>query len=64
MSSRLYTKRLYKKRPKQGPLAPARPKSFKSEASAQKWAKEQGLKKVKIEAIGKQGKKFKIRTRF
>ena len=64
MSSRLYTKRLYKKRPKQGPLAPERPKAFKSEASAQEWAKENGLKKFKIEAVGKLGNKFKIRTVF
>jgi hypothetical protein len=62
MSSRFYTKRLSKKRPKRGPKL-QKPNAFKSEASANAWAKKQGLKKFKVEAIAG-GKKFKIRTRF
>ena len=37
MSSRYYSKRQSKKRPKKGPNAPERPKAFKTEASANKW---------------------------
>ncbi|MBW2997470.1 hypothetical protein KY349_03985 [Candidatus Woesearchaeota archaeon] len=63
MSSRYYTKRQYKKRPKRGEKAPARPKAFKSEASAKAWATKHGKKGAKIEAIAG-GKKFKIRSKF
>lgn len=62
MSSRYYTKRQFKKRPKQGPLAPAKPRAFKSEASANEWAKKNGLKNFRVEAIA-EGRKFKIRAR-
>lgn len=63
MSSRYYTKRQSKKRPKQGPNAPARPRAFRSEASAKEWAKKQGLEKFRIDSIA-DGRKFKIRTVF
>ena len=62
MSSRYYTKRIFKKRPKQGENAPARPKAFKSEASANTWAKDNDLNKFKVEQIA--DKKFKIRNIF
>jgi hypothetical protein len=62
MSSRYFTKRLFKKRPKRGENAPPRPKAFRSEASAQKWAKDNSLKKFKVEQIA--DKKFKIRNVF
>ena len=39
-----------------------KPKAFKSEEKANLWAKEKGLKDFKVEAIGKTGKKFKIRN--
>lgn len=63
MSSRYYTKRQYKKRPKRGALAPERPKSFKSEVSAKAWAAKHGKKDAKIEAIAG-SRKFKIRNKF
>ncbi len=63
MSSRYYTKRLHKKRPKQGYKAPERPKAFRSEASAKEWAKKHGLEKFMVEPIA-DGRKFKIRTVF
>ena len=63
MSSRYYTKRQYKKRPKRGPKAPARPKAFRSEASAKAWAAKHGRKDAKIESIAG-GRKFKIRSKF
>ncbi|NQU78878.1 hypothetical protein HQ545_03860 [Candidatus Woesearchaeota archaeon] len=59
MSSRLYSNRLYKKRPKPGVKAPVRPKAFKSEESAKKWAEENQIQKFRVEAIT--DKKFKIR---
>ena len=63
MSSRYYTKRQYKKRPKKGEKAPSRPKAFKSEADAKEWAKRHNIKNFNIEPIAS-GKKFKIRARF
>jgi len=63
MSSRYYSKRIFKKRPKRGPKAPYRPKAFKSEEDAKEWAKKHKLKDFRIEAIAK-GNKFKIRTRL
>jgi hypothetical protein len=62
MSSRYFTKRIYKKRPKQGVRSPEKPKAFKSESSANDWAKTQGLKDFKVDQIA--DKKFKIRTCF
>jgi hypothetical protein len=63
MGSRYYSKRLQTKRPKPGPKAPDAPKSFRTEASAQEWAKKNKLKKFVVVAIA-DGKKFKVRTRF
>jgi len=62
MSSRYYTKRLVSKRPKKGVKAPYKPKAFKSEASANDWAKTNGLKDFSVEQIA--DKKFKIRQRL
>ncbi|MBW2965425.1 hypothetical protein KY363_08260 [Candidatus Woesearchaeota archaeon] len=62
MGSIYYTKRQSKKRPKRGAKAPEKPRAFKSEASANAWAKKQGLKKFTVVQIAE--KKFKIRTRF
>ncbi|MBN1544225.1 hypothetical protein JW898_02055 [Candidatus Woesearchaeota archaeon] len=63
MGSIYFTKRLLTKRPKPGPKAPEKPRAFRSEASAQDWAKKHGLKKFRVDAIAG-GRKFKIRTRF
>ena len=63
MSSRYYTKRQNKKRPKKGEKNPARPRAFKSEVSAKTWAEKHDMKNVKIVAIA-DGKKFKIRNKF
>ena len=60
MSNRYHSVRLHKKRPKKGPAAPDKPKAFKSEASAKKWAEEQGLTNFRVEAITET--KFKLRT--
>ncbi|MBW2971646.1 hypothetical protein KY359_01290 [Candidatus Woesearchaeota archaeon] len=62
MSSRYYTKRQNKKRPKKGATAPAKPRAFKSEASAKAWAEKNGLKKFIVVSVAEG--KFKIRTRF
>jgi hypothetical protein len=62
MGSRYFSKRLMKKRPKQGPLAPVKPKAFKTEASAEAWAKKNKVKKFRIEQIAEH--KFKLRTKF
>ncbi|HII71962.1 TPA: hypothetical protein HA265_04375 [Candidatus Woesearchaeota archaeon] len=61
MSNRYHTIRLHKKRPKKGPAAPVKPKAFKSEASAKKWADSHGMKGYKVEAIA--DKKFKLRAK-
>ena len=61
MSSRYHTKRQHKKRPKKGLKAPAKPKAFKSEASAKSWADAHGMKGYRIVNIAKG--KFKIRKR-
>lgn len=63
MSSRYYTKRQNKKRPKKGEQNPIRPRAFKSEASAKAWVKTNGMADSKIVAIA-DGKKFKIRNNF
>jgi hypothetical protein len=63
MGSIYFSKRLVKKRPKPGAKAPEKPRAFKTEASAQDWAKKNKLKKYLVEAIA-EGSKFKIRTRF
>ncbi len=62
MSSRYHTKRIFKKRPKQGEKPPVKPNAFKSEAKANTWAKEQNLKEFRVDQITE--KKFKIRTVF
>ena len=62
MSSRYFTKRIYKKRPKQGVRAPAKPKAFRSEESANAWARTQGLKDFRVDQVA--DKKFKVRTCF
>jgi hypothetical protein len=62
MSSRYFTKRIFKKRPKRGEGSPPKPKAFKTEASANEWAKKQDLKGFKVEQIA--DKKFKVRQRF
>jgi hypothetical protein len=59
MSNRYFSKRLVTKRPKAGPLKPARPKSFKSEKAVHDWAKKNKVKKYRAEQIAE--KKFKIR---
>ena len=63
MGSLYYSKRLQTKRPKQGPKAPEKPKSFKTEEAAHAWAKKNKVKKFQVVAIA-EGSKFKIRTRF
>ncbi len=61
MGNRYHTIRLHKKRPKKGEKPPKKPKAFKSEEAAKKWAEAQGIKGYRIEAIAE--KKFKIRTK-
>ena len=61
MSSRYHTKRQNKKRPKKGLKAPAKPKAFKTDASAKSWADSHGMKGYKLVQIA--GKKFKIRKK-
>jgi|GEM_PF-5083884 len=62
MSSLYFSKRLQKKRPKKGPAAPVKPRSFKSEEGAKKWAAENKVKNFSVVAIA-DGSKFKIRVR-
>ena len=61
MSSRYHTLRQGKKRPKKGPKAPVKPRAFRTEASAKKWADAHGMKGYRIEQIT--AGKFKIRKK-
>ena len=38
-----------------------KPKAFKSESHAHKWAKDKKITKYTVEPVGKSGKKFKIK---
>jgi hypothetical protein len=62
MSSRYYTKRIFKKRPKGGIRPASKPNAFRSEASAREWAARNSLKDFKVDQIA--DKKFKIREYF
>ncbi len=64
MSIKPFAKTMHmKKRPKKGPAAPEKPRSFKTADAAKKWAEKLKLKKFKVDSIAG-GKKFKVRVRF
>jgi len=58
MGSRLYAQRIKEKYKKP---AGAKPKAFKSEESADKWAKEHNIKDYKLVNLRPEGKKKKIK---
>lgn len=62
MGSRYFSCRIFKKRPKKGKVVQVKPKSFKSEESAKKWAAKEGLKKFSVEQIAPG--KFKVRRKL
>ncbi|MFH1063904.1 MAG: hypothetical protein V1729_02390 [Candidatus Woesearchaeota archaeon] len=61
MSSRYYSKRQGKKRPKKGEGPPPKPKAFKSEAAAKAWTEKHGLNSHTVDQISE--KKFKVRAK-
>lgn len=58
MGSRLYKERIKIKRKKP---AGSKPKAFKSEESANKWAKEHNIKNYTLRNLRPEGKKKKIK---